>query len=97
LFWVRFEGVVDWDLSRPGSGAGYKASEYVFPLVLMFNGGGCSLEDMRVIQADKGLREVLPLDRVPSSDATADWLQRMGASGGLKGLEQSSRRICNGS
>ena len=27
----------------------------------MFNGGGRSLEDMQVIRADTGLREVLPL------------------------------------
>jgi hypothetical protein len=84
-------GVLDRYLPRPGSGAGYKASEYVFPLVLMFNGGGRSLEDMRVIRADTGLREVLPLDRVPSSDATGDWLRRMGEVGGLKGLERTVR------
>ncbi|MFC1856820.1 IS1380 family transposase [Thermodesulfobacteriota bacterium] len=84
-------GVVDRDLPKPGSGAGYKASEYVFPLVLMFNGGGRSLEDMRVIRADTGLREVLPLERVPSSDAAGDWLRRMGEAGGLLGLERSNR------
>ena len=36
---LDFLGVVDRNLPKPGSGAGYKASEYVFPLVLMFNGG----------------------------------------------------------
>jgi hypothetical protein len=86
-------GVVDRNLPKPGSGAGYKASEYVFPLVLMFNGGGRSLEDMRVIRADTGLRELLPLERVPSSDATGDWLRRMGETGGLLGLERSNRRF----
>ena len=85
--------VIDRNLPKPGSGAGYKASEYVFPLVLMFNGGGRSLEDMRVIRADTGLREILPLDRVASSDATGDWLRRMGETEGLLGLERLNRRF----
>jgi len=85
--------VVDRSLPKPGSGAGYKASEYLFPLVLMLNGGGRSLEDMRVIRSDTGLREILPLQRVPSSDATGDWLRRMGETGGLKGLERTNRRF----
>ncbi|MFA4911884.1 MAG: hypothetical protein WC649_12715 [Desulfobacteria bacterium] len=45
--WI-FLRVIDRSLPKPGSGAGYMASEYVFPLVLMLNGGGRSLEDMRV-------------------------------------------------
>jgi len=47
--------VIDRCLPKAGSAAGYKASEYVFALVLMLNGGGRSLEDMRVIRADTGL------------------------------------------
>jgi len=63
-------------LPEPGSGAGYLASEHVFPLVLMLNGGGRTLEDTREIKTDMGLREILPLKRVPSADATGDWLRR---------------------
>lgn len=85
--------VVDRFLPRPGSGAGYKPSEYVYPLVLMLNGGGRSLEDMRVIRDDVGLREVLKLNRIPSSDALGDWLRRMGDAGGLAGLERVQRRV----
>ncbi len=76
----------DRELPEPGSGAGYKASEYIFPLVLMLNGGGRSLEDLRQIREDEGLREVLPLGRVPSADAMGDWLRRVGGNGGLEGL-----------
>lgn len=79
---------VDRQLPSPGSGAGYGASEYVFPLILMLNGGGRSLEDLRKIRDDEGLREILPLERVPSSDATGDWLRRVGIGGGLSGLEE---------
>lgn len=49
--------LVDRCLSKPGSGAGYKASEYVFLLILTLNGGGRSLEDTREIRNDEGLRE----------------------------------------
>lgn len=85
--------VINRCLPKAGSGAGYKASEYVFALVLMLNGGGRSLEDMRVIRADTGLREVLPLGRVPSSDAAGDWLRRMGEGQGLEGVAAAQRRF----
>jgi hypothetical protein len=84
---------VDEDLPGPGSGAGYKASNYVLPLVLMLNGGGRSLEDLRVIREDIGLRELLLLDRIPSSDAAGDWMRRQGEAGGLAGLAHSNFRL----
>ena len=83
---LDFLRVIDRCLPRPGSGAGYKASEYMFSLVLMLNGGGRSLEDIREIRGDEGLREVLALKGVPSSDAAGDWLRRMGEGQGLEGL-----------
>jgi len=84
---------VDSYLPKPGSGAGYKASEYVFPLILMLNGGGRSLEDTRQIRADEGLKEILPLGKIPSSDAFGDWLRGMGVNGGLSGLDTVNRRL----
>jgi len=84
---------VDSYLPKPKSGAGYKPSEYIFPLILMLNGGGRSLEDTRQIRADEGLKEILPLERIPSSDAFGDWLRAMGVNGGLYGLEKVNRRL----
>jgi hypothetical protein len=84
---------VDKNLPKPGSGAGYKGSEYVFPLTLMLNGGGRSLEDTRQIREDEGLREVLPLEKIPSSDAVGDWLRRMGEAEGLEGLERVNKKL----
>ncbi len=84
---------VDTYLPKPGSNAGYKASEYVFPMVLVLNGGGRSLEDSRVIRQDAGLREVLPLARIPSPDAVGDWLRRMGGGKGLEGLGRVNQRL----
>jgi len=80
-------------LPTPGSGAGYKPSEYIFPLVLMLNGGGRSLEDTRQIRMDEGLREILPLQRIPSSDAFGDWLRNTGVNGGLSALERVNRKL----
>jgi hypothetical protein len=90
---LDFLRVMDRFMPKPGSGAGYKASEYVFPLVLMLNGGGRSLEDMRELRGDVGLREILALGRIPSSDAAGDWLRRMGEGQGLGGLALGNRRF----
>ena len=84
---------IDSYLPKPGSGAGYNPSEYIFPLVLMLNGGGRSLEDTRQIRDDHGLREVLPLERIPSSDACGDWLRNMGITGGLSGLAKVHKKL----
>lgn len=84
---------VDRHLPKPGSGAGYRPSEYIFPMILMLHAGGRSLEDLRIIRDDKGLREILPLARIPTPEATGDWLRRMGTSGGLDGLEAVQRDL----
>jgi len=80
-------------LPKPGSGAGYNPSEYIFPLLLMLNGGGRSLEDTRQIRDDDGLREILPLERIPSSDACGNWLRGMGVNGGLYGLNKVNKKL----
>lgn len=80
-------------LPSPGSSVGYTPSEYLFPLVLMLNGGGRSLEDMRVIREDEGLREVLKIQKIPSTDAIGDWLRRKGVNGGLGDLEKVQQAL----
>jgi hypothetical protein len=73
---IRLLSSVDKYLHKPGSGAEYHPSAYLFPLILTLNGGGRSLEDIRQIRTHEALREILPLDRTPSSDAFGDWLRR---------------------
>ena len=85
--------MLDEQLPRPGSGSGYGASEHVMPLLLMLNGGGRSLEDLREIRADHGLRELLAMERIPSSDATGDWLRRSFDNGGLSALAAVNREL----
>ena len=84
---------LDQHLPAPGSAVGYRAGEHVLPLILVLNGGGRSLEDLRQIRADQGLREVLELRRLPSSDATGDWMRVAGSRGGLEGLGKVKRRV----
>lgn len=95
---VRGVGVARWVeqcLPAPGSAVGYAAADYVTPLMLMLCGGGRSLEDMRQIYTDDGLRHLLKLEHKPSTDAVGDWMRRMGegAGAGLSGLGQVNRRI----
>jgi hypothetical protein len=89
---LGFNKNLDKALPKPGSGAGYSASEHVYPLMLMLNGGGRRLEDLRQIRQDQGLREILPLERMPSSDASGDWMRRTGSNGGLKALAAVNRK-----
>ncbi len=93
---VGVSRMVEQYLPAPGSARGYAAADYVMPLTLMLCGGGRSLEDLRQIYADTGLRHLLKLDHTPSTDAVGDWLRRMGQEGagaGLSGLGQVNRRI----
>jgi len=54
---LGFNRALDRHLPKPGSGAGYLASEHIFPLLLMLSGRGRSLKDIREIKNDTGLRE----------------------------------------
>ncbi|SDZ06707.1 hypothetical protein [Nitrosomonas sp. Nm58] len=65
-----------------------EATAYVTPLVLMLNGGGRSLEDMRTLKNDSALSTLLKLGMLPSTDAVGDWLRRTGAGEGLAGLSR---------
>ncbi len=85
--------MLDEQLPKSGSGSGYRVREHVLPLVLMLNGGGRRLEDLRELRADHGFRELLAMERIPSSDAVGDWLRRSFANGGLEGLAAVNREI----
>src|SRR5450756_1817753 len=92
---MSMRGLMNHELPGPGSAAGYDPSAHILPLVLMLAGGGRTLEDLRVLRHDEGLRLLLRLHEMPSSDATGDWLRRMGTkeSGGLAGLQRVNRSV----
>jgi hypothetical protein len=49
-------GLIDHELAGPGSAAGYRRSVHVLPLVLILAGCGRTLEDLRVVRNDAGVR-----------------------------------------
>lgn len=46
-----------------------------------------------MLRGDEGLRTLLNLTALPSSDAAGDWLRRIGAGEGLAGLTRVQRRL----
>jgi hypothetical protein len=60
-------------------------------VVLMLQGGGGSLEDLRELKNEEGLMELIDREEIPEPDTVGDWLRRMGdpQSGqrGLNGLD----------
>jgi len=75
------------NLPAPGSGHGLKPQEYVLPMALMLCGGGRTLEDIREIETDEGLRQLCGFARLPGADAIGQWLRR-GQLSGLKRVNQ---------
>jgi len=75
---LKLPQVIDRELPPPGSGHGYKPSQFVMPLVIMLHGGGKKLEDLREIKGEISLRELLQMKELPASCTVGDWLRRMG-------------------
>ena len=89
---MKLPQVIDKELPPPGSGRGYKPSQFVMPLVLMLHGGGKKLDELREIKGEISLRELLEMDGLPASCTVGDWLRRMGKdSKGLYGLARVER------
>ncbi len=60
------------NLPAPGSGHSFQPQEYVLPLVLMFSGGGRTLEDIREIERDEALRQLCGSTRLPGPMPSAN-------------------------
>jgi len=89
---IKLPEVIDRELPPPGSGRGYKPSQFVMPLVLMLHGGGKKLNELREIKGEVSLRELLEMEGLPASCTVGDWLRRMGKdSKGLSGLAKVER------
>ncbi len=87
------EGILSQGLPAPGSGAEHQPEAVVMPLFLMLHGGGRTLDDLRVLRQDEGLQELPRMERMPSPDATGDWLRRMSQGLGLQGLAEVNREV----
>jgi len=62
-------------LPTPCSNRGIRPEEYVMPLALMLTGGGRTMEDIREIEQDTGLRRLCGFRRIPGADAIGVWLK----------------------
>jgi hypothetical protein len=89
---LGLKGLVDGYLPGPGSNRGYAPSVFVDALVLMLQGGGRSLEDLRELEREEALLKLIDQEEIPDPDSMGDWLRRMGdpekGQAGLIGLGQ---------
>ena len=94
---IGLRELTDRYLPAPGSNRGFEPSEIVDAVVLMLQGGGRSLEDLRELRDEGGLMELIGRDEIPEPDTVGDWLRRMGdpKSGqlGLEGLDSVRDKI----
>ncbi len=94
---IGLRELTDKYLPLPGSNRGFNPSVFVDPLVLMLEGGGRSLEDIRELINEGDLMKLIEEDNIPDPDTVGDWLRRMGDSEsgqiGLKGLDRVRESI----
>jgi len=87
---IGLRELVDRHLPGPGSNRGYQASAFVDSLVLMLQGGGRRLEDVRELRQEGPLLKLVEREEIPDPDTIGDWLRRMGdpknKQAGLRGL-----------
>jgi hypothetical protein len=88
---IGLRELTDQYLPAPGSNRGFNPSVMVDSLVLMVQGGGRSLEDIRELKNEDGLMKLIDREEIPEPDTAGDWLRRMGelevGQQGLKGLD----------
>ena len=94
---IGLRELTDRYLPPPGSHRGFEPSVMVDSLVLMLQGGGRSLEDLRELKNEEGLLKLIGRDEIPEPDTVGDWLRRMGdpkrGEAGLKGLDRVRVKI----
>ena len=84
-------------LPAPGSNRGFNPSVMVDRLVLMLQGGGRSLEELRELRNEGGLMKLIDREEIPEPDTAGDWLRKMGdprtGQMGLTGLDKVRDKI----
>ncbi len=97
---IGLRELTDRYLPGPGSNRGFDPSAMVDTMVLLLQGGGRSLEDLRELKDEEGLMELIGREEIPEADTVGDWLRRMGdpKTGrlGLEGLDRVRDKINEG-
>ena len=73
---IRVDQLCNKYLPLPKSNRGYTPYTFIQSLILMLHSGGRYLEDIRIINSDKALRELLGMRNVPTADSIGKWLKR---------------------
>ena len=71
---------VDKHFPKPKSNRGFMPSTYIQTLVLMQHQGYSHLDEVRHLNEDTALTEVLGLATIPSASTLGPWLRKMGDS-----------------
>ena len=94
---IGLRELADQYLPAPGSNRGFNPSVIVDALVLMLEGGGRSLEDLRELKNEEGLLRLMGLKEIPEPDTVGDWLRRIGEPKtgqlGIEGMDRVRDRI----
>jgi hypothetical protein len=94
---IGLRELTDQFLPAPGSNRGFNPSVVVDSLVLMLQGGGRSLEDLRELKNEEGLMKLIDREEIPEPDTAGDWLRKMGdpraGQMGLTGLDKVRDKI----
>jgi hypothetical protein len=94
---IGLRELTDRYLPAAGSNRGFQPSVFVDTIILMLQGGGISLEDIRELKYEEELMKLIDSENVADPDTVGDWLRRMGnlerGQIGLKGLDQVRRTI----
>ncbi len=87
---VRLRERVSTHLPAPGSNRGFGPDVFVHTLITLLILGGQTLSDLRELEREKPLLDVLGQTVIPDEDTVGQWLRRMGdpkrGQGGLGGL-----------
>jgi hypothetical protein len=78
---IRIDKLCNTNLPLPQSNRGYLPFSFIQPLLLMLHSGGQSLEDIRMIKADKAMQEILHIKKIPQADTIGKWIKRHGLIG----------------
>ena len=84
---------VDELMPRPGSGRGYRASEFMRPLVWLLTAGGKRLEEVRELRAEQEVLKQVGMKRLPEAGTIGDWLRRMGRGVGIERMGQLNEEL----
>ena len=92
----RAKGLWAWvtkKFAAPGSGRGYRADEFLRPLIWLLHAGGRRLAEVRELGAEQEVLRAFGLKRLPSPDAMGQWLRRQGQGGGVERIAAIDKEL----